>query len=335
MREDRSLIYFCETVRNLREIAPTAYFNVPKGYEMLVQHLRGDALLRKTFFSRLKLLFFAAAGLNRHTWDELQNIAYETCGEEILVVTGLGATESAPFALSTGIEGSAPGWIGLPAPGVELKLAPIGDRIEARLRGPSITPGYWRRPDLNQRAFDEENYYCMGDAVTFLDSSDPEKGFVFDGRINEEFKLSTGTWVRTSTLRTRLLAHFEDLLQDAVLAAPDQDYVAALFFPNLDKCRSLCPRLEESAATAEMLAQPEVRSAFQQRLTSFLLQNPASSTHVGRAILLDSPPSLEAREITDKGTLNKAAVLKNRATAVERLYQKVLAGDVLSVDGEL
>ena len=133
-------------------------------------------------------------------------------------MTGLGATESAPFALSTGIEGSAPGWIGLPVPGVELKLATVGDRIEARLRGPSITPGYWRRPDLNEHAFDEENYYRMGDAVALLDPANPEKGFVFDGRINEEFKLSTGTWVRTSALRLRLLAHFEGLLQDAVLA---------------------------------------------------------------------------------------------------------------------
>lgn len=323
---------FRETVRNLREIAPTAYFNVPKGYEMLVQHLRADAPLRETFFSRLKLLFFAAAGLNRRTWDELQNIAFETCGEEILVVTGLGATESAPFALSTDIEGSAPGWIGLPVPGVELKLAPIGDRTEARLRGPSITPGYWRRPDLNERAFDEENYYCMGDAITFLDPSDPERGFVFDGRINEEFKLSTGTWVRTSTLRARLLAHFEDLLQDAILAAPDQDYVAALLFPNLDKCRTLCPRLKESAAISEMLSQPEVRSEFQERLTSFVLQNPASSTHVRRAILLDSPPSLEAGEITDKGTLNQAAVLKNRASVVERLYQESPDSDILRID---
>ena len=323
---------FGETVRNLREIAPTAYFNVPKGFEMLVQHLRADAVLRKTFFSRLKLLFFAAAGLNRRTWDELQEIAYEACGEEILVVTGLGATETAPFALSTGIEGSAPGWIGLPVPGVELKLAPVGDRMEARLRGPSITPGYWRRPDLNGAAFDEEKYYRMGDAVAFLDPSDPEKGFLFDGRLNEDFKLSSGTWVRTSMLRTRLLAHFDGLLQDVVLAAPDRDYVAALLFPNLDACRKLCPCLKESATASEIISAQEVRSRFQQRLSSFVAKNPASSTHVQRAILLDSPPSLEAREITDKGTLNQAAVLKNRASLLQRLYEESTESQVLRVD---
>ena len=326
---------FEETVRNLREVAPTAYFNVPKGFEMLVHDLRGDAALRKTFFSRLNLLFFAAAGLNRRTWDELQEIAFETCGEEILVVTGLGATETAPFALSTGKQGSAPGWIGLPVPGVELKLAPVGDRMEARLRGPSITPGYWRRPDLDEAAFDEEKYYRMGDAAAFQDPSDPQNGFVFDGRLNEDFKLSTGTWVRTSMLRTRLLAHFDGLLQDVVLAAPDRDYVAALLFPNLDACRRLCLGLNESASPPEIASAPEVRSSFQQRLSSFVAKNPASSTHVQRAILMDSPPSLEAGEITDKGTLNQSAVLKNRASVVERLYRESLASDILSADGSI
>jgi feruloyl-CoA synthase len=323
---------FAETARNLREVAPTAYFNVPKGYEMLVQHLRADANLRKTFFSRLQLAFFAAAGLNRRTWDELQDIAFETCGEEILVMTGLGATESAPYALSTSIEGSAPGWIGLPVPGVELKLSPVGNRMEVRLRGPSITPGYWRRPELDEVAFDDEKYYRMGDAVVFCDPSDPQKGLVFDGRLNEEFKLSTGTWVHTSILRTRLLAHFDGLLLDAVLAAPDRDYVAALLFPNLDACRKLCRDLKVSASATDVISRPEVRFILQARLKSFILENPASSTHIRRAILLDSPPCMEASEITDKGTLNQAAVLKNRAYLLKRLYQEPSDAEVLGID---
>ncbi len=323
---------FAETVRNLREIAPTAYFNVPKGYEMLVEHLRADAALRSNFFSRLKLLFFAAAGLNQRTWDDLRQLAFETCGEEILVMTGLGATESAPFALSTDIEGSSPGWIGLPVPGVDLKLVPMGERTEARLRGPSITPGYWHRPDLNESAFDEENYYRMGDAIKLVDPADPQKGFLFDGRLNEDFKLSSGTWVRTSMLRMRLLAHFNGLLQDAVLTAPDRDYVAALLFPALDSCRRLCSTLEEPISAAEILSRPEVRSAFQERLHSFDAQNTGSSTRVHRALLLDSPPSMEAREITDKGTLNPAAVLKTRAAALDRLYQEPMAAEVICID---
>lgn len=323
---------FSETVRNLREIAPTAYFNVPKAYEALVEHLRGDAVLRQNFFRSLKLLFFAAAGLNRRTWDDIQQIAWETCGEEILVVTGLGATETAPFALSTDIDGSSPGWIGLPVPGVEAKLAPVGERIEVRLRGPSITPGYWRRPDLNELAYDEDGYYRMGDAVAPVDPSDPQKGFVFDGRLNEDFKLSTGTWVRTGNLRARLLAHFDGLLDDVVLAAPDRDYVAALLFPSIERCRKLCQDLKDSAALAEILSRPEVRSAIQSRLRSFALNHEASSTHVRRAILLDSPPSMDSREITDKGTLNQSVILKNRTLIVERLYQEPLPREVLSTD---
>lgn len=322
---------FNETIRNLREIAPTAYFNVPKGYEMLVEHLRKDAVLRRTFFSRVKLLFFAAAGLNQRTWDDLKQIAFETCGEEILIVTGLGATESAPFALSTGSEGSSPGRVGLPVPGIDLKLASVGERTEARLRGPSITPGYWRRPDLNANAFDEENYYSMGDAVKFLDASDPQRGFLFDGRLNEEFKLSSGTWVRTGPLRMRLLAHFGGILQDVVLTAPDCDYVAALLFPSLEACKKIL-HLQEALSVAEIVSHPEVRLAFEQRLNSFALQNPGISAHVRRAILLDSPPSMEALEITDKGTLNQRAVLKTRAAAVNELYREPASREILCVD---
>lgn len=313
---------FRETVGNLREIAPTVYFNVPKGYEMLVPHLRADSLLRQTFFSRLRLLFFAAAGLNQRTWNALQDIAFETCGEEILVVTALGATESAPLAFSTGVEGSSYGRVGLPVPGVEVKLVTLGERTEARLRGPSITPGYWRRPDLNRVAFDEENYYCTGDAVKLMDPSDPQKGFLFDGRLNEDFKLSTGTWVRASLLRVHLLAHFDGLIQDAVLAGPDRDYLTALFFPALDSCRKLCPDLKATTSAAEILSRPEVRAAFAERLSAFSARNGTSSTRIERAILLESPPSIEARELTDKGTVNQAAVLKNRAALVDRLYQE-------------
>ncbi len=322
---------FGETIRNLREIAPTAYFNVPKAYEMLLGHLRADAELRRTFFSRLNFLFFAAAGLSQHVWDGLQDVAFETCGEEILVVTGLGATETAPFAVSTGIEGSASGRIGLPVPGVELKLVPVGGKTEARLRGPSITPGFWGRPDLDAAAFDEENYYRMGDAIEFVDSRDVLKGFVFDGRLNEDFKLSSGTWVRASSLRMRLLAHFGSLLQDVVLAGPDRDYVTALLFPSASVCKDLCAHLPEHPLVADVLGQPEIRELFQERLDTFAALNGHNSTCVVRAILLDVPPSMEAREITDKGSVNQSAVLKNRAELVVELYKEPAPASVLVI----
>jgi feruloyl-CoA synthase len=325
---------FGETLRNLREIAPTAYFNVPKGYEMLVAHLRADPALRKTFFSRLNLLFFAAAGLSQHIWDALQDLAFETCGKEILVVTGLGATESAPYALSTGIEGAASGCLGLPVPGVELKLVPVEEKIEARLRGPSITPGFWRRPELTAAAFDEENYYRLGDAIKFADPLDPLKGFLFDGRLNEDFKNSTGTWVRVGPLRMRLLAHFGNLVQDVVIAGPDREFTSALFFPALETCRKLCAGLSPNTAAAEVLARPEVRAAFQERLDSFALASTGSTTRIERAILLDTLPSIEVQEITDKGSINQKAVLKNRAALVEDLYREPVPAHVLSLTKE-
>ena len=325
---------FGETLRNLHEIAPTAYFNVPKAYEMLLGHLRTDPALRKTFFSRLRLLFFAAAGLSQHIWDALQDLAFETCGEEILVVTGLGATESAPYALSTGIEGATSGCLGLPVPGVELKLVPVEEKIEARLRGPSITPGFWRRPELTAVAFDEENYYRLGDAVKFADPQDPLKGFVFDGRLNEDFKMSSGTWVRVGPLRMRLLAHFGILIQDVVIAGPDREFTTALFFPALEICRKLCQGLSPKAPAPEVLTHPEVRAVFQERLDSFTSASTGSSTRIERAILLDTPPSIEVQEITDKGSINQKAVLANRAALVEDLYRDPIPTHVLTLTKE-
>jgi feruloyl-CoA synthase len=322
---------FAETIRNLREIAPTVYFNVPKAFEMLVPRLRADASLRTIFFSRLQCLFFAAAGLSQQVWTELEDLAYETCGEEILVVTGLGATESAPFALCTGAVGASSGQLGLPAPGVELKLVPVGDKLEARLRGPSITPGFWRRPELDAAAFDEENYYRLGDAVKFLDPRNPRKGFVFDGRLNENFKVSSGTWVNVGPMRMSILAHFGSLVQDVVIAGPDRAYATALFFPALNECRRLCSYLPANTPASEVLTRPEVRRAFQERLDALAAASTGTSTRIARAILMDTPPSIEAQEITDKGTINQKAVLKNRAALVERLYGEALGADILAI----
>jgi feruloyl-CoA synthase len=190
-----------KTVRNLREIAPTIYFNVPKGYEALIAHFRADETLRRNFFSRLKVLFYAGAGLNQTTWDELTQLAVETTGERIIFLSSLGSTETSPLALACSWDFDRPGNIGVPTPGVELKLVPNEGKLEARLRGPHITPGYWRQHDLTRDAIDDEGFYKIGDALKFVDPSDPGKGLLFDGRIAEDFKLSTGTWVSVGPLR--------------------------------------------------------------------------------------------------------------------------------------
>ena len=301
---------FDETARNLREIATSAYFNVPKGFEMLVQRMRRDETLRRTFFRKVQVLFYAAAGLSQHIWDELQEHAVAACGEKILMMTGLGATESAPAALFTGIEGAASGLIGLPLPGVELKLTPVGEKTEARLRGPSITPGFWRDEELTGASFDEEGFYRMGDAVKFADPHDRLRGFRFDGRLNEDFKLSTGTWVSAGPLRMKLLAHLGALVQDVVLVGPDRDYLTAMIVPGSD-------------VSAE-----GIRTA----LHALAQSATGSSTQVRRAVILAEPPSMEAGEMTDKGSLNQRAIRENRTALIEAMYADSPQAHVICVD---
>lgn len=308
---------FGATLRNLRDVAATACFNVPKGFEMLVPHLREDPAFRDRFFSRMKILFYAAAGMNQKVWDDLKQLAVESCGEEILMVTGLGATESAPFALSTGLEGAASGRVGLPAPGVELKLVPAQEKMEARLRGPNITPGFWRNDQLTRASFDDEGFYKLGDAMLFVDPADPLKGFLFDGRIADDFKLSTGTWVSVGPLRSKFLTHFGSIAQDVVIAGQDRGFVTALVFPNLPTCRAMCPGIADDMLPAH----PKLRERFRTLLAEFAAASTGTSTCISRIILLDRPPSLDGMEITDKGSINREAVLKNRAELVEELYR--------------
>ena len=309
-----------KTVRNLRELGPTIYFNVPRGYEVLLPFLREDAALRKTFFSRLGLLQYAAAVLPQPIWKAYEELAVEACGERILWITGYGATETAPFAMSTNRGAARAGTVGLPVDGLEMKLAPEGDKLEVRFRGPSITPGYWRQPELTRAAFDSERYYRTGDAMRFIDPADPQQGLEFDGRVTEDFKLTTGTWVSVGPLRASVIAAASPYVQDVVVTGHDRGYVGALVFPNLEACRGLCPDLPADAPAAEVLAQPAVRARFQQIVDKLARASTGSSTRIARAMLLEEPPSIDASEITDKGSINQRAVLKNRAHLVLALY---------------
>ncbi|HSY58869.1 MAG TPA: feruloyl-CoA synthase [Terriglobales bacterium] len=310
-----------ETIRNLREIAPTVYFNVPKGYEDLLPALRADRHLREHFFSRLKLLFYAGAGLSQPVWDAYRSLAQETCGERIVMVTGLGSTETAPMAIQATWETDRSGVIGIPIPGVEAKLVPHGNKLEARVRGPNITPGYWRQPELTQKAFDEEGFYKFGDALRFVDPVDVNKGFLFDGRFSEDFKLATGTWVSVGPLRTKVLSFFAPFARDVVITGHDRDDVGMMIFADLEACCSLAPELSPRAPAAEILRRDEVRERFQNLLAAFAAESTGSSNRISRAILLEDPPSLDAREITDKGSLNQRAVIEHRMSVVEELYK--------------
>jgi feruloyl-CoA synthase len=308
------------TVRNLRDIAPTIYLNVPKGFEMLLPFMRSDAALRERFFGRLKVMFYAGAGLAQHVRDELQEIAVATTGERIIFLSSLGSTETAPAAIACSWESDHAGNIGLPLPGVELKLAPHDGKLEARMRGPNITPGYWRAPQITVDAFDDEGFYKIGDALKFADPADPSKGLLFDGRLAEDFKLATGTWVSVGPLRAAFIAHCAPLVRDVVLAGADRDEIAALVFPDLDACRKLAPGLSADAAPTIVLAEPRIADEFRQRLETLSAAGRGSSTQIRRAMLLAVPPSLDIGEMTDKGSINQRAVLANRAALVEELY---------------
>jgi feruloyl-CoA synthase len=310
-----------ETLRNLREISPTVYFNVPKGFEEIVAAMRTDDVLRQSLFARVKAFMFAGAGLSQPVWDELDRIAEQTAGERIPMITGLGMTETAPsctFALRAGKVRS--GHIGLPCPGVEVKLVPAGGKTEIRFRGPNVMPGYWRLPEATAQAFDEEGFYRTGDAVKWIDPADPRKGLMFDGRIAEDFKLSTGTFVSVGPLRARIIAAGAPCVQDAVITGIDRDDVGMLVFPRLDECRKLAG-LGDDVGADEVLGHPVVRAHFQSLVDRMWREGTGSASRVARAHVMSVPPSIDRDEVTDKGSINQQAVLRQRAALVEALYR--------------
>jgi feruloyl-CoA synthase len=308
-----------ETLRNLREISPTVYFNVPKGFEEIAGAMEDDAQLRETLFRRVNAFMFAGAGLSQAVWDRLYHHAERTVGERIRMITSLGMTETAPcctFAVGTDVRS---GWVGLPVPGVEVKLVPLGDKTEIRFRGPNVMPGYWRAPQQTAEAFDEEGFYKTGDAVKFVDEAIPERGLMFDGRLAEDFKLSTGTFVNVGPLRAKVLALGAPLVGDSVIAGLNRDEIGLLIVPRLDECRKLAG-LDTKRPVAEVLVDPRVRKFFQDLVNALWREGTGSATRVARAHVLNELPSLETGEMTDKGSLNQRAVLARRSGLVEALY---------------
>jgi feruloyl-CoA synthase len=318
-----------ETIRNLREISPTVYFNVPKGYESLLPYLREDAALRKKFFHRLHAMFFSGAGLSPYVWNSLDEIAVQETGVRVPMLTGLGATETAPFFMSVTPQTSRSGHVGLPASGNDAKLVPNNGKLEVRAKGPNVTPGYWREPELTAKAFDEEGFYKLGDALKPVDPDDLNAGFDFDGRITEDFKLASGTWVSVGPLRARFVATCAPLVRDVVIAGINRDEISALVILDLDGCRIVNPALgaDDVAAAA---SDPVIRQAFADRLVKFLAGSTGSSTRITRAVLLDVPLSIDRGEVTDKGSVNQRAVLDHRGELVEAIYSNSPAAGTIS-----
>jgi len=311
---------FEHTLSNLREVSPTLYCNVPRGYDLLVTALRADAHLRQSFFARLQVLLYAAAALPKQPWDELIELSKRTTDAPIAIVSAWGSTETAPLATSCHFQAERPGNIGLPVPGTELKLVPVAGKLEVRVRGTGIMPGYWRAAAATAAAFDDEGYYRIGDAMRFADQEHPERGLIFDGRIAEDFKLSSGTWVSVGSLRLMGIEALAPVAQDIVVSGHDLDAVAFLVVPNVIACREIAG-LPQDASIAQVLAAPQVRERVAKGLGRLHAETGgASSMHAKRALLMEEPLSSDAGEITDKGYVNQRAVLARRATLVERLH---------------
>ena len=310
------------TVANLREIGPSVYFNVPRGFEELLPHLKRDKALRDMFFSRLKMLFYGGASISQAVWDALEALSVESIEKRVVISAGLGCTESSPAALLCTLTDGFAGLLGGPAPGLELKLIPAGDKLEARYRGPNITPGYWRQPELTATAFDEEGFFRSGDALRFADPENPNAGLIFDGRLTDDFKLDTGTWVHASILRAQLIAAGDGLIQDAVITGQDRAFVGAIVFPNLNNLRKITGL--ETGDLKTLTAHPAAITALQHVLDDLTQTSTGSSSFVKRAVFADFGLSVDAGEITDKGSINQRAVLNLRVETVERIYAKPL-----------
>ncbi|MBR1217591.1 AMP-binding protein [Bradyrhizobium sp. U87765 SZCCT0131] len=321
---------FDETLRNLREISPTYYANVPAGYAALASAMEKDEVLCRSFFKNLGLMAYGGARLPDDLYERMQALAVRTTGERIVFYTGWGSTETAPTATGTYWDTERVGLIGLPFPGVELKLVPVGPKYELRLRGVNVTPGYYGRPDLTAAAFDDEGFYCIGDAAVFVDPDDPVQGLIFSGRIVEDFKLTTGTFVQVGALRTDAIAATSPVVQDALVTGQDRDTIGLLIWPNLDACRRL---IGDMTATMDaVIAHPAVIERVRQGLQAHnTAVNCVSSLRIARALLMAEPPSIDGNELTDKGYINQRAGLERRAALVERLYANPPAADVLVI----
>ena len=311
-----------ETLRNLREIAPTVYFNVPTGFEAIALAMKTDDLLRKTLLSRVQMFFYAGAALAQPIWDSLYESQEREVGERIVMGTGLGMTESGPFGIFVTNPYVNAGDLGVPTPGLELKLVDMGGKTEVRYRGPNITPGYWRNAEETKGAFDEEGFFCTGDAVKWIDETDVHLGLKFDGRIAEDFKLATGTFVSVGPLRGKIIAAGAPYIQDVVLTGINLKEVGAMVFPT-PAVRALSG-MPADTPLADVLGSAPVLAHFQNVINELAKTATGSANRIARMCLLSEPPTIDKGEITDKGSINQRAVLSHRADTVAALHEERL-----------
>lgn len=318
-------------IQSIKRIRPNLYLNVPRVLDLLADHLDADSSFAEAMFERLELIGYAGAALPVPVANKLSRIANRIKGKSIPVVGLWGSTETAPVVTAVYFPSSEPANIGLPIPGFDLKFTPDGTKHEMRVRGPGVTPGYWRQPEVTAKAFDEEGYYRMGDAGRFVDSADINAGLIFDGRVAENFKLLSGTWVNVGSLRVSVIAACVDLIADVVIAGHNQDYISALIFPKFGACRELA-RVEIDDPSLDYLTHPRIQDAIRTSLANHNKNAGGSSNRIVRALILSDPPSVDAGEITDKGYINQRAVLERRAKLVDMVYDPLPGSEVIEID---
>jgi feruloyl-CoA synthase len=317
---------FDETIRNLRDVSPLTFGSAPIAFGWLADAMERDAGLRDRFFAKLRFAGYGGATLSQDIYERFQALAIAATGHRIPLTTMYGATETQGVTVVHWITERV-GLVGLPLPGITLKLVPNGTKLEVRVKGPTVTPGYLKRPDLTKAAFDEEGFYGLGDAAKFIDEADPEKGLMFDGRVTEDFKLDSGTWVSTGTLRAQAVAAASPLILDCVVCGHDKPFVGLLAWPNVIAAKELC----RSTEADEAINHPMLRDILQARFAEHNKTNPASSTRIKRVLLLSEPPSVDGHEITDKGYVNQRATLERRRPLVDRLYERIAPPDVIEI----
>lgn len=320
-----------KTVRNLTDVSPTIYFSVPLAYDLLVSELRDNADLRRSFFARLQIIFYAGAALPQAVWDELERLAVMELGHPVTMLSSWGATETAPACTDCHFQAARSGVIGVPVPGTTIKLVPVADKLEARVKGPNVFPGYWKQPDLSAAAFDDEGYYLIGDAVEFVDPARPEQGLLFDGRVAEDFKLLSGTWVHVGSLRVAGISALAPVALDIVVCGHDRDDIGFLVFPNVAECRRLAG-LGDDAPVHQVLGHPAVKERVREGLVRMKREGGGSSTYPVRVLLLAEPPAAEHGEMTEKGYLNQRIVRTRRADRILELYGEVPDTGVITLN---
>ena len=319
------------TLANLKEVSPSIHFNVPRGWSLLLDHLERDAALQMSFFDQLRLIMFAGAALPTALWSRLEKVTAAALGRPLPMTTSWGSTETAPLATSAHFPLASPANIGVPVPGTSVRLVPSAGRLEIRVKGPNITPGYFKEPALSAKAFDVDGWLITGDAARFVDPADPGAGLVFDGRLAENFKLLSGTWVNVGLLRTAAITAAAPLIEDCVVTGHDGDEIGLLAFPSLEGLRALVPGAGPDTAVADLVAAKGVAQAVRERLRRFNAGSGGSSERIARVLFLTEPPSIDAGEITDKGYINQRAVVSRRADLVARLHAAKPDTDVILV----